>query len=119
MTMVAIVAERAESGVSYRAVSGDRQTLGKTAGEALDALTAQLPEDRIGTLVIIQNLRPDQYFTAKQQERLQELMMRWRTARDDGQMLSPGEQAELDALVDAEVRATGERARALLNELAR
>jgi hypothetical protein len=30
---------------SFRAVAGERESIGRTAGEALDALTAQLDDD--------------------------------------------------------------------------
>jgi hypothetical protein len=62
-------------------------------------------------------MRPDEFFTAQQQERLAALMERWRAARDAGASLPPDEQAELDALVQAEVRAAGERAAAILRQL--
>jgi len=118
MTKVAILPEPAESGqVTYRAIAGRQQSTGKTAGEALDALTASLPEGEAATLVIVQHQRPDQFFTAEQQTRLNELMARWRSVRDRSAGLPPGEQAELDALVEAEVRAAGERTTALLREL--
>ncbi len=118
MTKVAILPEPAEDGAStYRAIAGEHQSVGKTAGEALDALTALLPADQTGTLVIVQNQRPDAFFTAEQQNRLQELMARWRRARDRGQSLPPDEQAELEALVDAELRASTARATFLLQEL--
>ena len=45
------------------------------------------------------------------------LMQLWRTARDTGKAFSPSEQAELNALVDAEVQASGERAAAVLADL--
>jgi response regulator of citrate/malate metabolism len=64
-------------------------------------------------LVIVQSQQPDEFFTAKQQERLQELMARWRAAREAGASLTLAEQTELDALVDAEVQAAGRRAGAL------
>jgi hypothetical protein len=80
-------------------------------------LTASLPEGEAGTLVIVQNQRPDHFFSADQQARLNELMARWRAARDAGSALSPVEQAELDKLVDAEVRAAGERTAEVLREL--
>ncbi|MBI4600672.1 MAG: hypothetical protein HY721_01805 [Planctomycetes bacterium] len=118
MTTVAIVPEPTDSGrLAYRAISGSRQSLGKTAGEALDALTASLPREEAGTLVIVQHHHPDELFTAQQQARLRELMSRWRALRDASTTLPPGEQAELDALVEAEVRAAGERAAALLKKL--
>ncbi len=118
MTKVAILPESAQSGqVTYRAIAGRRQSVGKTAGEALDALTSSLPEKEAGTLVIVQHQRPDEFFTAEQQARLNELMARWRAARDGGTVFSPAEQAELDALVEAEVRAASRRTVALLREL--
>jgi hypothetical protein len=114
MTKVSILPEPRDTGdITYRAIAGERQSVGKTAGEALDALTAMLPEDETGTLVVVQHLRPDRLFTAEQQERLKELMARWRAARDAGAALPPDEQAELDALVDAELRAATARAAAL------
>ena len=100
--------------IMYRAVAGTRQAVARTAGGALDALTAQLPPEESGTLVVVHNHRPDQFFTAQQQQRLGELMQRWRSARDEGQSLPAAEQAELTALVEAEVRASGERAAAAL-----
>jgi hypothetical protein len=103
---------------NYRAVAGKLQSVGSTVGEALDALTAQLGEADSTTLVVVQRLRPDLYFTAGQQKRLRELMDRWRTARDGGAVLPPEEQAELDALVEAERRAANQRAAALIQGLA-
>jgi sarcosine oxidase gamma subunit len=93
------------------------QAMGRTAGEALDALTTQLGPDEAGTLVIVRNLGPDRFFTAEQRQRLEQLMARWRSARDAGQSLSAAEQSELENLIDAEVRAAAERASALLGEL--
>lgn len=66
----------------------------------------------------MQHLHSDSFFTAAQQRRLQELMARWRTARDAGKALPAAEQAELEALVQAELRAAGERARTLFQGLA-
>lgn len=80
--------------VSYHAVSGDRQSHGRTAGEALDALTTQLSEDEASTLVIVQSLRPDRFFDAVQQKRLGELMERWHTGRDKGKTLPADEQTD-------------------------
>jgi hypothetical protein len=58
-------------------------------------------------------LQADELFTAEQQQRLAELMERWKAARDAGNPLPPEEQAELDALVEAEQRAAIERSAAL------
>ena len=60
---------------------------------------------------------PDKLFTAEQRDRLSDLMTRWRTARDAGQQLAPDEQTELNALVETEVRAAGERAAQILRAL--
>jgi hypothetical protein len=62
-------------------------------------------------------MRPDPYFGIEQQQRLAEMMHRWRAARDGGAALTQAEQAELDELVSAEVQAAGERAAALLRQL--
>ncbi|MEW5987054.1 MAG: hypothetical protein AB1791_10510 [Chloroflexota bacterium] len=115
MTKVAILPMTSESnGVSYHAVANGKQSYGKTAGEALDALTAQLSVDESSTLVIVQSLRPDRFFNATQQQRLANLMSRWRAARDLGEVLPAEDQAELETLIEAELRASAERAAALL-----
>ena len=100
-------------------MAGSKHAEGKTAGEALDALTAQLPADEASTLVIVQSLRPDHFFTAPQQERLAVLMARWRTARDQGATLPTDEHTELEALIDAELQASAARAAALADALGR
>jgi hypothetical protein len=120
MTKVAIFPVSTATGdIAYYAIAGDKQSHGKTAGEVLDALAAQLPEEEAGTLVIVQNLRPDRFFAADQQRRLAELMARWRAARDAGTVLPTAEQTELDALIEEEVRASAKRTAALLHELTR
>jgi hypothetical protein len=110
MTNVAIIPlQTGPSSHAYRAVAGRKYAQGKTAGEALDAITAQLSEEESGTLVIIQHFRPDQFFTETQQVRLKELIARWQTARDQGNTLSVNEQAELEALMEAELHASAAR----------
>lgn len=64
--------------------------------------------------MVIQSFRPDSFFSAEQQERLSELMNLWRLARDQGQRLPPEQQAELDKLVEAELRAATVRTAALI-----
>ncbi len=119
MTIIAIVPESPSgSPTSFRAIAGHVQSVGRTAGEALDALTAQLNESERGTLLVVQHQRPDAFFSATQQQRLRELMDRWRAARDSGGTLSTEEQAELEALAEAETRAATARAAALVRGLA-
>jgi hypothetical protein len=118
MTTVAILPISDASGERiYRAVAGDKQSTGKTAGEALDALTAQLEGNEFSTLLIIQSFRPDWFFSTEQQQRLSDLMNLWRTARDQGQTLPPEQQAELDSLVEAELKAATARTAALVQQL--
>jgi len=118
MTTVTILPIRKHSGdITYQAVAGKKRTTGKTAGEALDALTAQLAETETGTLAIVQNWRPDRFFSVQQQQRLEELMVRWRLARNSGKQLPPNEQSELEKLIDKELHASAQRAAELLDEL--
>jgi hypothetical protein len=105
------------SSSAFRAVSGDSQAVGSTVGQAIDGLRAELGNSTETTLVIVQPMAPDDLFTAAQRDRLTVLMAMWRTARDMGVELPATEQAELDSLVAAEVRAAGERAARLLCSL--
>lgn len=119
MTRVAILHHHtADAGKPYRALAGDKQSAGRTAGEALDALVTQLSEEDAGTIVVVRHPAEDRFFTAAQQRRLAELMDRWRTARDRGVALPGAEQAELDDLVEAELRGSAQRTAAALGESA-
>jgi hypothetical protein len=118
MTTITIVPENSAPAMPrFRAVAGEKQSVGGTAGEALDALTAQLGTLQTTTLVVVQPMLPDAFFTAEQQQRLPELMNRWRAARDAGAPLPPEEQAERDALVEAELRAATQRTAALARQM--
>ncbi|MEG4531383.1 hypothetical protein [Microcoleus sp. D2_18a_D3] len=118
MTTVAILPVLNTNGEkSYRAIAGDRQSVGRTAGQALDALTALLGETDFSALIVIQSFNPDEFFTVQQQKRLSELMNLWRTARDRGQSLSPKQQAELESLVEAELKAATVRTGVLVQQL--
>jgi hypothetical protein len=66
------------------------------------------PNDADGT-------RGDEFFSDAQIERLHQLMGRWRAARESGVPFPPEEQAELDALVIAEVEAATARSQEMLN----
>jgi len=100
MTLIAIRSEKGGPGEPrFRAVAGNRQSVGRTMGEALDALTADWGEDIQETAVLIQRFTPDSYFTEAQHSRMQELLSR-RAA------LTVEERAELEALIDAELDAT-------------
>lgn len=101
---------------SYRALAGDKHSEGKTAGQALDALTAQLGEIEFSAIVLIQSFQPDSLFGVEQQKRLSELMDLWRLARDQDQELPINQQQELDQLVEAELRAAKARTSILMQQ---
>src|SRR5712691_13058317 len=95
MPSIAIRTEHNEAGAPrFRAVAGNRQSVGRTMGEALDALTADWDDDIQETAVFIQRLQPDAYFTAAQYHRMQELLTRRAT-------LTAEEHVELETLIDA------------------
>ncbi len=115
MTTVAILPISDASGeTSYRAIAGDKHSVGKTAGQALDALTVQLDEAEFSALLLIQSFRPDRFFSADQQKRLSELMSLWRLARDQEQSLLPEQQTELEGLIEAELKAATARTATLI-----
>ena len=102
MTTVAILPVPTEKGISYQGSAGDKHSRGRTLGEALDALTPQLPDAE-----------------AAQQQRLGELMASWRQARDSDTALRAAEQEELDALIEAELSASASRTARLADEAGR
>ena len=118
MTAITIVREETESGkeARYRAIASDTQmqVIGNTAGEALDALTTRLHDQVGNTLVIVPQMQPDEFFTEAQIRRLQELMERSREGS-----LTTTEQAERDALIEAELLASAARTAALADSLGR
>lgn len=111
MTAVAILREESETSgeVTYRAIAqaGGAQSIGRTAGEALDALTTQLGADESSTIVVVQQMRPDRFFTEAQTRRLRQLMDR---SHHPEAPLTDDERAERDALIEAELLASGQRA---------
>jgi hypothetical protein len=106
-----------DTGDSYRAIAAHSQAAGRTAGEALDALAKQMPDQEADTVIIVRNLGPDRFFTADQCQRLELLVEKSRSARDAGGSLSALEQSELEQLIDEEIQGAGERAAALRREL--
>ena len=62
MTTIAIVPESPSvAGSRFRATAGQHQSVGKTPGEALDAITSQLNESESGTLLVVLHSRPDHF----------------------------------------------------------
>ncbi len=110
MTAIAILSEPLGDGTSYRAVAGALQSTGRTPGEALDSLSRQLADHELGTLIVVQQMRPDDFFPAEKRDRLGDLMRRWREAQ---RQLGVAEQSELESLIAAETEAAQQRAVAL------
>lgn len=97
----------------WRAATDDLEVIGKTAGEALDSLRKRLGTEQQDMFLVREQWQPDEFFTAVQQQRLSELMGRWRAAQEAGSKLSDPEQAELETLVDAQLEGTAKRAAAM------
>jgi hypothetical protein len=118
MTKVTIVQENDPPNAAFRAAARNRQSVGRTPGAALDALTQQLDESETQTMIVLQSLKPDEFFTAAQQQRLQQLLARQRDSREGtGPALSAEERSELESLVDAELDGAAARAAAMVREL--
>jgi hypothetical protein len=118
MTTITILPEsNSPENPSFLAISGTLSSTGKTAGEALDALSVQLEDENGDTLVILHRGCADEFFSAEQRSRLDDLMGKWRAARDAGSTLAPDEMVELEALVQAELKASEKRARALIEKV--
>lgn len=86
-------------------------------GEALDELTEHLDNPQDQAIVLVQDFRPDEFFTEDQQRRLSSLMAKWRTARDAGGDFPASEQLELENLIEAELEASGKRAEKLAEQI--
>ena len=120
MTTVAILPVSDNHGhVGYRAIAGQFHSEGTTAGQALDGLTSQLPQDESETLVVVQLRQPDRHFTGRDQQRIEELMTLWRAARDSGATFPETMQLELNHLVELEVQGASDRAARFLDDLGR
>jgi hypothetical protein len=94
----------------FSAIAGRHHSVGRTAGEALDALLAKEGHTVDSSAILIQRFAPDAYFTKAQIDRLRDLLDR-RTA------LTDEERAELHDLVDAELEATIARSEALVSRM--
>ena len=120
MTTIEIVSETSAEQIVYRATCGVQQAIGATPGQALDMLEKKLAKQEFGEndniVVIVQRFRPDNFFTAKQQLRLQELMQQFHQANEQGETFAPVKKQELETLVDAEWNAAIERAEVILNK---
>ena len=100
MTAITIYKEDKGAGKPrFRATAGKQQSIGRTMGEAIDALTAEWGDEVKETAILIQRFGPDEFFTQAQHDRMQELLAR-------RQSLGPQERTELESLIDEELEAT-------------
>jgi len=114
MAVIAVTPETNETGeIVYRAVEGDRYSIGRTPGQALDALGSEVTGADNGTFLVSRLGTPDRFFTYTQQERLADLMSRWKSPQQGEAGLTPDEFAELEDLVQAELQATIDRTAAM------
>lgn len=116
MPTISVLPDDPAAPTHFRAVGGGKQFVAPTVGGAVGGLSAELGPPTETTLVVVQPMKPDRFFTAEQQSRLAELMTAWRSARDTGTAFPPADQHELDALVRQELAAATERARQLLRD---
>ena len=96
----------------FRAVGGNHQSLGWTAGEALDALIAELGASHDTSLILVQQLGPDAFFSQAQYDRMRELL-------DKRGTLTNPEREELETLVSDELTASAKRTDAAASALGR
>lgn len=108
MTTITILPEEK----NFRAVAGKKEFVGRTIGEAIDGLDAQLNEDESGTLLVIQKQRADKFFGESEQKRLVELM-----SKKENKTLSVKEISELEKLVEAELNGARRRSEELIGRL--
>jgi hypothetical protein len=101
MPAIAVLSEE----TTFRAVAGDQSSVGRTPGEALDRLLADIGTDTPLSLYIITKDRGDAFFSEAQYQRMRTLL----NQRNDGETLSEAEYAELEGLVEAELRAAMQR----------
>lgn len=116
MTTVLVLPNN-QNGKTFRAISGEKESFGATVGEALDAITEELELTGENAVVYVQDYRADEFFTEAQQTRMAELMQKWRMARDESQTLPNDEQAELEELIEAELKGSTARAEKLADAL--
>jgi hypothetical protein len=116
MSTIGVYPENDSRNRVFRAVSGKRAAIGPTIGDAFKSLADEMGEPEETTLVVIQPMKPDRFFTAEQIGRLGELMAKSRVAWSSGKRLDDREEKELDDLVQAELVGMMERTKALFGD---
>ncbi len=117
MHAVAILREETgqEHSPRFRAIARNSDVVesqGRSAGEAFDAIWEKLGPDRYPAVIIVQQMRPDEFFTQDQMDRLGTLTDRLRIGD-----ITSTERAELEALVEIELAASANRSKILADIL--
>ena len=100
MTAISIQRDNSQIDIPrFRAKAGGKEAVGRTMGEAIDALTADWGEEVRETAIFIQRFGPDAFFSQAQQNRKEALLARRGT-------LTSQEHQELESLVLEELEAT-------------
>jgi sarcosine oxidase gamma subunit len=103
------VTQETHNGRNYRAMAEGKESIGNTIGAALDSLTSQLDQPERETIYIVKRDAPDEFFTADQQTRLQELMAKLHDMQAGKYVLTNAEQQELEDLVNEELDGVARR----------
>jgi hypothetical protein len=106
--MNVVVLPNNPNATNFRAINGKNMSVGETIGQALDSLSKQVSLEK-NSVIYIQDFEPDEFFTAEQQQRMSELMTKWRELRDSNLQLSIEEQSELEQLVELELIGSAKR----------
>jgi hypothetical protein len=114
--MNVVVLPNNPNATNFRAINGNNTSVGKTIGQALDSLSNQISLEK-NSVIYIQDFEPDEFFTAEQQQRMSELMDKWRELRDSNSQLSIEEQAELEQLVELELIGSAKRTAKIADKL--
>jgi hypothetical protein len=102
-----------QNGKTFSAVSGKNKSYGNTIGEAIDALTKKISTE-MNPVIYIQDFQPDEFFTAKQQQRLSELMEK---LKNNNSNFSDEERSELEKLIDEELDGSAKRVAKIAEKL--
>ena len=114
--MNVVVLPNNPNATNFRAINGNNTSVGETIGQALDSLSKQISLEQ-NSVIYIQDFEPDEFFTAKQQQRMSELMTKWRELRDSNLQLSAEEQLELEQLAEAELIGSAKRTAKIADKL--
>ncbi len=116
MTTITVLPE-GTGNQTFRASAGGKVSTGRTLGEALDALTPQLPDADTDMHIVVRRFRPDRFFNAQQQQQMAELMDKLRLVREGQATMTPEEMREAEELVEAELRGAVQRTEAIFGNL--